>query len=96
MKNYRGKKSIANEKNVAKLTKMFNELGIRYCERCSSTIGLTFAHRFTRQHIKTQEEMETVARICLVCHIEIEGKPDMKKIIDGLIERRNDRLYVGV
>lgn len=89
----KGRKGKANDKNVAKLRKLFDALGINYCERCSSTIGLTFAHRFTRQFVKTQEEMETVARICLVCHIAIEGKPDMKEIIDGLIETRDDRIY---
>jgi hypothetical protein len=97
VKKYRGKKMIADSKNVAKLTKKFDALGINYCERCSSTIHrLTFAHRFTRQFVKTQDEMETVARICLPCHIAIEGKPDMAEIIDSLIATRDDRIHQGV
>lgn len=88
---------IADSKNVAKLRKIFDAAGINYCERCSSTTHrLTFAHRFTRQFIKTQEEMETVARICLPCHIAIEGKPWMKEEIDRLIASRDDRIYQGV
>lgn len=96
MKRYIGKKMKADKKNVAKLTQLFLSMGINYCERCSSTTGLTFAHRMTRQHMRgNQKEYETVARICLKCHIEIEGKPDMKEIIDELIASRDFRMTLG-
>jgi hypothetical protein len=87
-----GKKGKADAKNRLYLNKLFTKLGIDYCERCGSRIRLTFAHRFTRQHCNTVDEMRHVARICLKCHMEIEGTPTMTEEVDRLIDSRDDRM----
>lgn len=89
-----GKKGAANLKNIAALKIKFNSLGICFCELCGKASNeLTFAHRTTRQHIRSQDDMEAVARLCLVCHIAIEGKPYMTEYIDRIIDNRIDRSF---
>ena len=90
-----GKKGKANLANVAELKIKFDAMGIRFCEKCGRSGELTFAHRTTRQHISTKEEMQAVVRICLECHIRIEGKPNMTEIVDGIIANRMDLSFVS-
>ena len=72
----------------------FERLGITQCELrwdgCWGGSGLTLAHRLKRRKIQNEQEMGTVALLCVICHqkVEVMSADEMFKIITDVIERR--------
>jgi hypothetical protein len=94
-----GKKAKANAKNNRELKKIFENLGISWCEECGSTFHLTYAHSMKRRFIQTDQQMKEVALLCLNCHDRIEHLPhsEMYQKITEIIALRginvNNRHY---
>lgn len=90
MKRYVGKKMKVNKKNNAELKIIFEKLGIRRCEDCGSTFGLTYAHSQKRKDVKSDADYKEVAILCLKCHIRYEQfqPPIMTRKIRNLIAKR--------
>ncbi len=57
---------------------------------CSSDFGLSFAHRLKRRHIQTEDELKTVALLCIKCHEKVErgNSETMYLTITEIIEKR--------
>lgn len=72
----------------------FARAGITICEArgpgCWRDNGLTFAHRFKRRFITTQEELAACALLCIVCHAAVERLSHyaMRVEIDRIIAAR--------
>ena len=69
----------------------FERDGITRCEQCNGNFALSFAHRYKRRFITTDEELATVALLCQKCHerIEFSGHEQMKDAIDTIIANRD-------
>lgn len=68
----RGKKTRQWDNTRRKLKEQFERAGIVRCEVCNGTFALSFAHRLKRRFITDQQELETVALLCQICHNEVE------------------------
>jgi hypothetical protein len=75
----------------AKIKREFEAMGITRCEQCNSGMFLSFAHRYKRRFITTEDELRTVALLCTPCHTVIEhsGHEQMFDAINAIINRRN-------
>lgn len=84
----------------AKLKKQFREMNIVTCEMCGRSDALSFAHRLKRRYVTTDEELCTVALLCMDfmgrkgCHNKLEHGPKdvMFDTITKLIENRNEQI----
>lgn len=88
-----GKKTKQWNRIRAKVKKDFESKGITRCEKCGSDFGLSFAHRAKRRFIKDEQELSTVALLCIPCHQVIEAKTheQMFSEITQIIEQREVR-----
>lgn len=59
------KKTLAWDRLRAKLKKEFADKGITYCEMCGRNDYLSFAHRIKRRYITDEQELRTVALLCM-------------------------------
>lgn len=82
----------------------FEAVGITYCEvgaylqqfeehaermaRHQHKFFLTWAHGDKRNNLEGAELITLVALCCVDCHNYIEHRPDMRQIIEGVIEAR--------
>jgi len=90
-----GKKTLAWSETRKELKARFEAIGITACERCGIGDCLSFAHRYKRNKISTQAELETVALLCMPpshndCHGHLErmSHEDMYHGITSIIEKR--------
>jgi hypothetical protein len=62
----------------------------QYCEMCSGSFGLAFAHSQKRRFIHTKELYWEVALLCQMCHekVEFSGHENMKRQIKEIIDGR--------
>lgn len=90
----RGKKSRTWDYARAKLKRQFLEWQITRCEQCGSSYSLSFAHRYKRRFITTEEELLVCALLCVPCHqkIEVSGHENMLNAINEIIEQRNEQI----
>lgn len=63
-------------------------MGITRCEVCGTDNYLSFAHRLKRRDITTDEELRTVALLCITDHERIEYGGNMFDDINEIINRR--------
>lgn len=94
-----GKKTRQWNATRAKLKVRFERAGITRCEfpmevhdgmSCGSTFAMSFAHRFKRRNITTQEELETCALLCERHHsgLELLKEAEMRARITDIIAAR--------
>lgn len=73
---------------------LFEKLGIRRCESCGTTYGLSIAHARKRRFLKTREDYFRAAVLCLEEHQKLDeatgNNPHgrMAAFIDRLIQQR--------
>jgi 4-hydroxy-3-methylbut-2-en-1-yl diphosphate synthase IspG/GcpE len=92
----RGRKTAKWDRIRAELKKQFAAMNLIVCEMCGRTNFLSFAHRLKRRYITTDEELKTVALLCMSnpdgegCHTKLEhgDKQVMYDTITEIIERR--------
>lgn len=86
----RGRKTKRWDAVRRQLKREFERNGITRCERCNAGYPLSFAHRYKRRLITTDEELRTCALLCIPCHeaIEFAGHEVMYQAITKLIENR--------
>lgn len=86
-----GKKGQAWNRVRTKVKKKFFDSGITRCEMCGTDNFLSFAHRLKRRFITNDEELATVALLCIPCHEKVERSPDMYELITAIIQSRSKR-----
>ncbi len=80
-----------------KLKIQFEAMNVTRCEICGGTFALSFAHRYKRRFILTDDELMTVALLCQQCHERIEhsGHENMYRRITEIIEQREGTAVSG-
>lgn len=87
-----GKIGLRNLEANRILKEKFEELGIYWCEKCGrSDLPLTNAHRHKRDWYYPEErqhllyDINQVLKLCLGCHIEIEGNVEKTDLLFNML-----------